>query len=207
MNIHTILNILVRPFRKKRMVNFLKLMSPLQKDKILDVGGTAYNWKLINYKERVTLLNLTNSHINLPSNLSYVVGDGTALKYDDNEFDIVFSNSVIEHVGSLNKQKNFANEVCRVGRKIWIQTPAKEFFLEPHLITPFIHWLPKGLQKKLLRNFTLWGLITRPNQKYIDDFVDQTRLLSFKEVVCLFPNCTILKEKFLFMTKSYVIIK
>jgi hypothetical protein len=210
MNIHRILNVIIKPFRKRRMTKFLKVIDPQPSERILDVGGTIFNWKLIDYKNDVVLLNLSapeNIGIELPSNFSFVVGDGTALQYGDKEYDICFSNSVIEHVGSLEKQKMFAQEVCRVGKRIWIQTPAKSFFLEPHYITPFIHWLPKHYQKRLLRNFSIWGLITRPTQQYIDDMVDQTRLLTFEEIRDLFPDCTIKRERFLFMTKAYLIVR
>jgi ubiquinone/menaquinone biosynthesis C-methylase UbiE len=210
MNINQILNVAIIPFRKKRMEKFLKTIDPQPTERILDVGGDLYNWNLMDYKHEVVLLNLaaeSNNNTNLSSNFSFVVGDGTALHYGDKEFDILFSNSTIEHVGTLEQQKDFASEVCRVGKRIWIQTPAKEFFFEPHYITPFIHWLPKDLQKKLLRNFSLWGLITRADQQYIDNVVEQNRLLSLAEIEELFPNCTIVKEKFLFMTKAYLIVK
>jgi len=56
------------------------------------------------------------------------------LNYSDNEFDICFSNSVIELVGSFEDQRKFANEIRRVGRKLWVQTPARSFFFEPHYL-------------------------------------------------------------------------
>lgn len=210
MNIHKILNVIIKPFRTKRMKKFLKVIDPQPNEKILDVGGTIFNWRLINYKNGVVLLNLVIPTVideKLPSDFSFVVGDGTDLKYSDKEYDICFSNSVIEHVGALENQKMFAQEICRVGKRIWIQTPAKSFFIEPHYITPFVHWIPNRYQKKLLRNFSIWGLITRPTQQYINDFVDQTRLLTYNEVKDLFPDCIIKKERFLFMTKSYLIVK
>jgi len=208
MNIHRILGVIIRPFRKKRMLKFIKVIDTKSAEKVLDVGGTAYNWNLIDYQNEVVLLNLTTpKNTESPSNFSFVVGDGTALQYDDGEFDVLFSNSVIEHVGTFEQQKKFALEVRRVGKKIWLQTPAKSFFIEPHYITPFIHWLPKSWQKRVLRNYSIWGLIARPTQHYIDDFVDQTRLLNFEEINEFFPDCKILKEKFLFMTKAYIVVK
>ncbi|MGB3300040.1 MAG: methyltransferase domain-containing protein [Phormidesmis sp.] len=208
MEIHKILKVIIKSFRTKRMTKFLKIIDPQPDEKILDIGGTVFNWKLINCKNEITLLNLTVPKVvdKVPSNVSFVIGDGTHLKYSDKEYDICFSNSVIEHVGSFENQRMFAQEICRVGKRIWLQTPAKSFFFEPHYITPFLHWLPKPCQKKLLRNFSIWGLITRPTQQYIDDFVEQTRLLTYKELKGIFPSSTIMKERFLFMTKSYLII-
>jgi ubiquinone/menaquinone biosynthesis C-methylase UbiE len=192
------------------MARFVETIAPQPSDKILDVGGTIFNWNLIDYKNDVVLLNILepdNVGEDVPANFSFVTGDGTDLKYLDREFDICFSNSVIEHVGSPENQQKFAREMCRVGKRIWIQTPAKSFFFEPHFLTPFIHWLPKDWQKKLARYFTVWGWIARPSQEYIDDFVDQTRLMTYDELKEIFPDCIIQKEKFLLMTKSYLIIK
>ncbi|WP_310462491.1 methyltransferase domain-containing protein [Sphaerotilus sp.] len=185
---------------------FLREINPQPLGKILDVGGTPYNWNLIGYKNEVVLLNIL-PHEGVPeaNNFIFVTGDGTNLEYSDNQFDIVFSNSVIEHVGSYQKQKDFARELCRVGTKIWLQTPAREFFFEPHYVTPFIHWLPKTWQKRLLRNFSFWGIIARPSRDYIDAFVDQTRLLGYEEMVEFFPGKRIIREKFLFMTKAYIV--
>jgi hypothetical protein len=210
MDINQFINVMIVPFRKSRMARFVETIAPQPSDKILDVGGTIFNWNLIDYKNDVVLLNILepdNVGEDVPANFSFVTGDGTDLKYLDREFDICFSNSVIEHVGSPENQQKFAREMCRVGKRIWIQTPAKSFFFEPHFLTPFIHWLPKDWQKKLARYFTVWGWIARPSQEYIDDFVDQTRLMTYDELKEIFPDCIIQKEKFLLMTKSYLIIK
>lgn len=189
---------------------FMQAMKPQPSDKILDVGGNIYNWALTNCKSELTLLNIKfpDGEVSSPNlNASYVIGDGTDLQYGDGTYDICFSNSVIEHVGTHEQQRRFAEEIRRVGKKIWIQTPAKGFFFEPHYVTPFVHWMPRSAQKKILRNFSIWGLITRPSQEYVDDFVDQTRLLTFREFKELFPDCLILKERFFFMAKSYIAVR
>lgn len=205
-NIHKLYNVVLTPFRKKRMARFISTFLPKESDEILDIGGTAFNWTLINYKYPITLLNLDvpDNASELPENYTCVAGDGTALEYADNSFAIVFSNSVIEHVGTYEKQMAFAKEACRVGKKIWIQTPAKCFFFEPHYLMAFVHWFPKKCQKKMLR-FSGRALLSKFPQEEIDDLVDYTRLLSFAECQELFPNCSIHKEKILFFTKSYII--
>ena len=104
-----------------------------------------------------------------------VVGDGCKLQYPDQSFDIVFSNSVIEHVGTYARQQAFAAEARRVGRALWIQTPAREFFIEPHLLTPFIHFLPRPLQARLLRYCTIWGLMSKPSPAQVIGFLDEVR--------------------------------
>lgn len=142
-----------------------------------------------------------------PHNFSFVKGDGRAIPFVDNAFDIVYSNSVIEHLHSWENQVRFAREVMRVSQNIWVQTPAKSFFVEPHLLTPFIHYFPRNWQRRLLRNFTLWGLVVRPSRDTITEFLDEVRLLTFKEMKLLFPGCEIRKEKFLFFTKSFIVVR
>jgi ubiquinone/menaquinone biosynthesis C-methylase UbiE len=200
---------LIKGFRLRRMESFLSRMNPGENEKILDIGGTFFNWQIVDYKGAVELLNLSMPSFvdDFPENIKAVVGDGCQLPYKDGEFDICFSNSVIEHVGSFERQKLFAKETLRVAKRIWIQTPAKSFFFEPHYLTPFIHWFPKFLQKKLLRYFSVFGLVAKPSSKEIDDLVEHTSLLDLPELKELFPNCRIRRERFCFMTKSYIIEK
>lgn len=133
-----------------------------------------------------------------PHNFHFVKGDGRQLDYNNNSFDIIFSNSVIEHVGTFADQVRFANETLRVGKKVWIQTPAREFFIEQHTLTPFFHYLLKKFQKRLMKNFTIWGLIGRLTQKQCEEFLDSLNLLSYADLQYLFPQCKIFKEKFWF---------
>jgi Methyltransferase domain len=208
MHIQAFLGHLIRPFRQRRMRGFIDAFQPRADQTILDVGGSAYNWELVDYQGPVVMLNIEPvAAAQAKPNLRFVVGDGTALAYEDEAFDIVFSNSVIEHVGSPEQQRRFASELCRVGKRVFLQTPAKSFWLEPHYVTPFIHYLPARWQKKLLKNFSVWGLIARPSQDHVDRFVDQTRLLGHRDLQRLFPRCRIERERFLFMTKSYLVIK
>lgn len=96
--------------------------------------------------------------------------------------------------------------MLRVGKTLWIQTPSKRFFIEPHYLAPFIHYLPKAIQKKLIRHFTVWGVLAKPSKEYIEKTVEQTRLLTFKELRSLFKEARIIREKFLFFTKSFVVV-
>jgi hypothetical protein len=191
------------------MKEFVGTFSPTQETKILDVGGTTYNWKLIDCQSQITILNLSvPQDIDAqPRNFIFVKGNGLSLQYHDGSFDICYSNSVIEHVGTFENQFKFASELIRVGRQVWVQTPAYSFFFEPHLLTPFIHFFPKEYQRKLLRNFTVWGWLVRPNQQNVDNFLSEIRLITYKEMGELFPSCEIRIEKFLGFPKAYIAVK
>jgi hypothetical protein len=190
------------------MEAFAREFSLAQGVRVLDVGGTPVNWAILDHEAEIILLNVYDvGEQALPPTIRAVQGDGTALDFGDEEFDVCFSNSTIEHVHSLDRQRAFASEVRRVGRGLWLQTPARSFPFEPHWLGLFIHWLPPRWQRRLARNFTLWGLVNRPNQQQVDALVEEYRLLNYREMRELFPDCEIRRERFLGLTKSYVAVR
>ena len=114
-----------RHFRKRRMVEFLHEFSITPATRVLDVGGGRFNWDLVDFRPTLTIVNPYLEPNPLPG-VTYVRGDACRLPFADNAFDVVFSNSVIEHVGA-NRQAEFARECCRVGRRYYIQTPNRRF--------------------------------------------------------------------------------
>lgn len=214
MSIHAIYGAISPRFRRRRMRQFITAIAPLPSERILDVGGTAAFWSALTaagvlQPQQITVLNVDR---NLESDtraagMEFICADACALPFGDAVFPIAFSNSAIEHVGSWDRQLAFAAELRRVARRAWIQTPAREFFIEPHLVAPFIHWLPPRLQCRLIRFFTIRGWLERPDRAAVDAFLKEVRLLTFDEVQSLFPDCTITRERFLGLTKSYVAIR
>jgi hypothetical protein len=195
-------------FRRHRMAQFVATFQPDASDRILDVGGYADFWAGSGLASDITLLNIHPvPDDGLPPNMHTVLGDGTALTYEDKSFSIVFSNSVIEHLGSFENQQRFAKECIRVGHGLWVQTPCKSFPIEPHFLSPFIHFFPKGCQRRMLRNCTVWGWLTRPSDTQIQDVLAEIRLLTLAEMKRLFPDCEIRKEKFLWLTKSFIVVR
>jgi SAM-dependent methyltransferase len=196
-------------FRRKRMAELLRFARFAPGDRVLDVGGLPWFWEGVPLPCRITLLNLKNApgmerHT---GRFDLVEGDATRLPYPDGAFDVAISNSVIEHVGSWENQQRFAAEIRRVARRLWVQTPARAFLVEPHLLAPAIHWLPRAAQRRLIRRFSLWGLFTRPDRARVDAFLDEVRLLNYAEMRELFPDCEIRRERVLGWTKSYVAVR
>ena len=203
-------------FRRRRMKNFYKLLQPSAQTRLLDVGGTTNTWlqesstwlKESSGDEQfpVTLVNINPSKL-LSERFSEVHCDAISLPFANESFDIAFSNSVIEHMTSWERQKQFASEIRRVAKKLWVQTPARCFPIESHTLTPFFQFLPRRLQKRMARYFTLRGLLTRPTPEEIDALLSDIRLLGLEEMKQLFPDCTILNERVLGLTKSYVAVR
>ncbi|AFL83484.1 methyltransferase family protein [Belliella baltica DSM 15883] len=198
-------------FRSRRFFVFETLIKknfPLGSElKILDVGGAAYFWRdkdfLKKYKVEIILLNLESSETQHPQ-LKSIVGDATDLsEYKDEAFDLVFSNSVIEHLYTWDNQVKMANECVRVGKKHFIQSPNKHFIVEAHYTLPFAQYLPNKLLFDILTKTKL-----SQTRKWDPDaamqYIEEIRLLTGTEMKMLFPKSTIYKEKFLGMTKSFV---
>jgi hypothetical protein len=194
------------------MQRFVRECRITAETRVLDIGGTPDNWQLIPVAPTLVLLNMPRAHADLAGTghlgADWVAGDGRSLPFRDAAFDVVFSNSVIEHVGDAASQERFASEVARVGRAYWVQTPNRWFPVEQHLLTPFVHWLPKHWQTAIVRRVTVWSALTRPTPDrrdfYIEHFLRDVRLLSFREMASLFPAARIVRERFLGITKSLI---
>ncbi len=129
------------------MARFFALFAPSQEVHLLDIGGTPQTWRTESKHSpqfSVTLINIRSNGEIEGERFTSIQGDATELPFEDKEFDIAFSNSVIEHVGTWEKQQAFAHEARRVARKLWIQTPARSFPIEAHLLAPYIQYLPKS---------------------------------------------------------------
>lgn len=205
------LEIAMRWFRRRRMRQFIQMFGVTTATRILDVGGTLLIWRLLDERPRVTLANMPGTlETDLPG-FDWVSADGCRLPFADGAFDIVFSNSVIEHVGSPQKQKEFADEIRRVGKRYWVQTPNRWYPIEPHLLTPFLHFLPRRWQAAIVRRWTLWQTVQRPTEHarawYVEHYLRDIRLLTAPEMKQLFPDGIMLRERHLGMTKSIVMCR
>lgn len=180
---------------------------------ILDVGGREAYWSAIpeslleKFDVKITILNLPSDLNGEESRFfTYATGDACDLsQYPDNSFDIVHSNSVIEHVGNWERVKSFARETNRLAPNLFVQTPYFWFPIEPHFIKPIHHWMPKSLRVSMWLRFTMGE---RGRAKNIDEAMyrldDEPYLLDMRMFRFLFPDCEIIKERFILFTKSMV---
>ena len=205
-NIHSVYRIFQDRFRPKRMRQFVEICDVKNGDHILDVGGTPLNWSYISVEPEITIGNIGEEDRD-EGRFSFRNLDGTKLPFNDASFDIAFSNSVIEHVGDWDKQMQFADEIRRVAKYYYVQTPNRWFFIEPHFISPLIHFLPRPVYRKLLPFFSLWYWITWPTPQKVDQLFEEIRLLNEAQMRELFPDALLIKEKFLFFTKSLIAVR
>lgn len=207
---------LVHIQRQKRFGHFLALLNPLPRPiRVLDVGGEEKFWRQVNAYDlpnvSITLLNLEKTSTTIPS-FTAVVGDARNMsEFMTAEFDVVFSNSVIEHVGDMNDQRRMAGEVKRVGKRYYVQTPNRYFPIEPHFLLPLFQFYPFRLKVWFFLNFEFLlagrsiGWRRAGNPQEADLMARSIRLLSERELCNLFPGGQIWHEKVLGLTKSLII--
>ncbi len=207
-------------FRAKRDIRLRSQIDELSKShssiRIADLGGTEEYWARVGFsflRERgvsITLINLHASELSsagLASDiLTSEVGDACALThYTDMSFDLVHSNSVIEHVVTWDNMKSFAREIRRLAPSYYVQTPYFWFPIDPHYYKfPLFHWLPGPIRARLFSSLPIAhsGRIMDVGESYAA--VDAARLLDHRQFRFLFPDGTVRFERLAGLPKSLI---
>ena len=144
------------------------------------------------------------------------IGEDGKLPLDDGSVDIVFCSSVIEHVTidkdevwsvtdgeefrgrSFTRQKAFADEIRRVGRGYFVQTPNRYFPIESHTWLPFAGFLPRRM---------LISAIKFANRFWVFYSVPDFNLLDKNDLARLFPDAELIFEKRFGLIKSIMAVK
>ena len=147
--------------RKRKWKQFQDQFHPTKEMKILDIGFNATEYsdtdnfleKHYQYPNQITALGIDD-----PTEFQKKYPDVTAVQYDgkvfpfkNKQFDICWSNAVLEHVGSYGAQVLFLKEIARTSAHGFITTPNKHFPIEVHTRVPLLHWLPKQWFDAFLR--------------------------------------------------------
>jgi hypothetical protein len=134
--------------RARRWSLFSSYFPQLESMTVLDLGGTPFTWMhLADHSAAVVLVNRDAQPQTSLAWLTTVIGDACALPQAirGRPFDIVYSNSVIEHVGGYCQRRQFSESVHQAAARHWIQTPYRYFPVEPHWLFPFFQFLtPRG---------------------------------------------------------------
>lgn len=190
--------------RSRQYIFFWNHLKPSPKDKILDVGtspderlkDTNFFEKKYPFSNKLSIAsiedcsNIVNKY-NLHEFIRIVADKRLPLK--DKSFDIIVSWATIEHVGGLKSQEFYLNELCRVGKKVFITTPDRLSIYEPHTTTFFLHYLPMKYFRKILSltGKSFWSLEKHLNilsLKSIKDIIHNSKVkVKRYKIFGLFP--------------------
>ncbi len=175
--------------RKRIFHFFMDVMQPSHETTLLDIGVTSdvsfqesnFFESFYPYKDRIVCVGTENGarlESAYPGIRFMQVESGQRLPFSDKQFDIVFSNAVVEHAGGFQSQRAFISEACRVGQRVFIVTPNRWFPVEHHTGVPLLHHLPKAVYRRILRWTPLeyWS------------YEQNLNLLTRHEFVTLFPD-------------------
>jgi hypothetical protein len=211
-------NSLSSRFRKARARRVVELVEAAFAERgevrIIDLGGEPEYWRRLydrNWLEarkvRITLVNPQRFEVDDPL-FEAAVGDACALpEHPDLGFDLVHSNSVVEHVGDWPRMEAFAAEVRRLAPRYYVQTPYFWFPIEPHFSSPFFHWRSEQARARLLLK-RRHGFAPRAGDmgQAMRD-VQHARLLDKQQFRFLFPDAEHIDEKAVGLTKSLIAIR
>lgn len=212
-------NSLVSRFRKARARRIVALIEANHAEKgsvrIIDLGGEPDYWTLFDRE----LLDAAKVHVTLvnpggfdravdPALFTAVDGDACALpQYGDLSFDLVHSNSVIEHVGDWPRMEAFAAECRRLAPAYYVQTPYFWFPIEPHFSAPFFHWRSEQSRARALmkRGHGFWERAHDIGMAMRD--VQHARLLDKTQFKFLYPDADHHDEVVAGLTKSLTAVR
>lgn len=198
-----------RQMRQKRMKLFLDLLENVPKPcRILDVGGEPNYWKVLGFQVEgveIVCMNLNPRKSDWP-NVTSVAGNAISMpEYADQSFDIVYSNSVIEHLFTTENQFKMASEVRRVGKRYFVQTPNKYFPIEPHFLFPLWQFLPREMRIRMIQKRRVGFAGPASSREDAEQIVDEILLISKSDFQKMFPDGTLIVEKFKGFSKSFMV--
>jgi hypothetical protein len=195
-----------RAVRWQRLTNEFPDLADMR---VLDLGGRPAFWLSHDvHPTSVVCLNVEPPRSTQDAPWLTVV-EGDACQPPDSigrGFDLVFSNSVIEHVGGRVNRTRFAETVHTMADRHWVQTPYRYFPIEPHWLFPGMQFLPLPLRTLVVRHWPLGWLHSKDPLEAIDKALS-VELLGVTEMRELFPSSRLWRERFVGLVKSVVAIR
>lgn len=205
-------------FRARRFTHIQQLIETVLEEKgecaILDVGGTEKYWRVggdfirrNRHRLHITLVNLEAEQINDRVLFESIGGDATDQQLcGDRRFDLVHSNSVIEHVGR-DRMMAFADNVRRLAPRYFVQTPNYWFPFEPHFRLPAFQYLPAFLRVAIIRRFAVGFFDKVPDRDEAKTVIKHHDMIGARQMRRFFPDGEVQFERFAGLNKSVMAIR
>ncbi len=194
--------------RARRWRQFATTFPEIGQMRVLDLGGDARSWRMAGIRPaHLTLLNVTEQAVEIEEPwMTAIVGDACDPDAALPVADLVYSNSVIEHIGGHWRRLRFA-EVVRACDRYWVQTPSRYFPIEPHFMMPWSQHLPYALQRRLIARWPLGNYAEMTDREVALESALDIELLSRTQMGFYFPDAEIRRERVLGLTKSFIAVK
>jgi hypothetical protein len=195
-------------FRSRRATELLRRFPNLDEMRVIDLGGSETFWAIFPKKRRprdLTILNLGDGSTPPPDHVWADACDAPKL-FDEGSFDLVVSNSVLEHLGGHHRRKDFARAVDWLAPRHWVQTPNRYFPIEPHWLFPGMQFLPFDARVLVARYWHLGHVRARTHGEAVEE-VAACELVAKSQMRALFPGSEIWVERSLGLPKSLVAIR
>jgi hypothetical protein len=193
--------------RSRRWAELLRHFPDLAEMRVLDLGGTPGSWRFAPVRPvQVVTVNLDPCTAQQTEpGLTPLVADACDLpdSLSAEQFDLVYSNSLMEHVGGHSRRQRFAETVRNCADHHWVQTPYRYFPVEPHWLFPGMQWLPFRARVTVSQRWP-YGHIPRGGRAQATNDVAEVELLSATEMRSYFPDSCIWYERFAGLPKSLV---
>jgi hypothetical protein len=192
--------------RARRWELLLRTFPKIDEMTVLDLGGDVRAWRLAGVRPKhLVLLNIFPQEIE-EDWITAVVGDACDPPSGLPEPDLIYSNSVIEHVGGHARRLEFA-EVVRSCERYWVQTPSRSFPIEPHFMFPMLQHLPRSLQMSAVAHWPVGNYSRVKDRREALRYLLDIELLSTDEMRFYFPNAELHRERAAGLTKSFIAIR
>jgi hypothetical protein len=144
--------------REERARWLVETFPDLAQMSVIDLGGRIPTWQRAPVRPKhVHVVNMEPSRTDIPEWAEFDLGDACALpaQIAGRRYDLVFANSVIEHVGGHERRERFADSVHQLSDAHWVQTPYRYFPIEPHWMAPGMQFMPVAARAQLARQWPL----------------------------------------------------
>lgn len=176
---------------------------------VVDLGGRLETWERAAVRPRhLHIINIEKPPTSVPEWAKIDTADVCALptRIRESAYDLVLSNSVIEHLGGHERRLRFCEAVRSLAPAYWIQTPYRYFPVEPHWVAPAMQFLPVALRASVAHHWPLGHTPARDRSAALDavlwtELVDRTQMRHY------FPDAILVTERVLGLPKSLIALR
>jgi len=206
-------------FRAKRFAQIQTLIEQILRERgrcdILDLGGTERYWDIGGdfirreaHRLSITIVNNEPQAVARSGLFTFVYESATKSGLlAGRHFDLVHSNSVIEHVGDTTDMERFALNVSRLAPRYYVQTPNFWFPYEPHFRCIGFQYLPAELRARLITKVELGFFRRIAALDEAREIIAHHRLVSARQMRRFFPDARVTFEKIAGLNKSIIAIR